>query len=188
MKNELKAYLITDPNYYTNDINLFRKKLINVLEKNKIDIICFRDKESSNFEELALVFVEVCKDYNIQKILINSDFKLAKKLGAHGVHLNSMQFENIKEAKQLNLFTIISCHNFTDIKKAQNSNANAITYSPIFETPNKGEPLGIDKFNHTLDLYEDIDIIALGGIIDDKQVEEIAKTKAYAFASIRYFI
>lgn len=188
MNDELKAYLITDPNYYSSNIELFKKNLIKALERNKIDIICFRDKESTNFEELASIFVEVCKDYNIEKILINSDFKLAKKLGAHGVHLNSKQFESIKEAKQLDLFVIISCHNFTDIEKAQKSHANAISYSPIFKTPNKGEPLGVNKLKQVLDIYEDIDIIALGGIIDDNQISQIAKTKAYAFASIRYFI
>lgn len=188
MNHKLKAYLITDPNYYSNNIELFRMNLIKVLEKNKIDIICFRDKESSNFEELASIFVEICKDYNIEKILINSDFKLAKKLGAHGVHLNSKQFKYIKEAKHLDLFVIISCHNFVDIEKAQKSYVNAITYSPVFNSPNKGEPLGINRFKQALELYEDIDVIALGGIVEDSQIEQIAKTKAYAFASIRYFI
>jgi len=188
MNNELKTYLITDPKYYSNNIDLFKKNLIKALEKNKIDIICFRDKESSNFEELASVFVKVCKEYKIAKILINSDFKLAKKLAADGVHLNSMQFANIKEAKQLDLFIIISCHNFTDIEKAHKLHVNAITYSPIFKTPDKGEPLGMTRFKQALDLYEDINIIALGGIIDDEQIATIRKTKAYAFSSIRYFI
>ncbi|KAB7887964.1 thiamine phosphate synthase [Poseidonibacter ostreae] len=188
MNNELKAYLITDPKYYSNNSDLFKKNLTKVLERNKIDIICFRDKESSNFEELAKVFIEVCKRFNIEKILINSDYKLAKQLGANGVHLNSKQFENIKEAKHLDLYVIISCHNFAEIEKAQKAHVNAITYSPIFKTPNKGEPLGINKFKQTLELYEDIDIIALGGIIDKEQISQIEKTKAYGFASIRYFI
>lgn len=188
MNKELKTYLITDPQYYSNNPKKFKRTLIKVLEKNKIDIICFRDKESSNFEELATIFVEVCKDKNIERILINSDFKLAKKLNAHGVHLNSKQFGDIKKAKQLDLFVIISCHNFDEIEKAQNLKVEALTYSPIFKTPNKGKPLGIEKFNEAIDLYKDSNIIALGGIIDNKQVAEITKTKAYAFASIRYFI
>ena len=188
MNNDLKSYLITDPKYYSNDIKIFREYLTKVLEKNKIDMICFRDKESKNFEELAIVFVEVCKSFNIKKILINSDFKLAKKLEVNGVHLNSTQFDEIKKAKSLDLFVIISCHNIEDIQKAQRVNADAITYSPIFETPNKGKPLGIDKFKEIAALYKDIRIIALGGIIENIQVKQIAKTKAYAFASIRYFI
>ena len=188
MNNNLKYYLITDPKYYSNDIKIFKEYLKKILEKNKVDIICFRDKESKNFEKLALAFAEVCKSFNIQNILINGNYKLAKKLKVNGVHLNSTQFEEISKAKSLNLFVIISCHNTEDIQKAQKAQADAITYSPVFETPNKGKPLGIDKFKEVVTLYKDIRIIALGGIINNIQVKQIDKTKAYAFASIRYFI
>lgn len=188
MNKKLKSYLISDPTYYTNNPEQFEKYLINVLEKKSIDIACFRDKQSENFEQLASIFVKVCKDFNIEKILINTDLKLAEKLGANGVHLNSKQFKKIKEAKDLGLYVIISCHNLQDIKKAQELKVNAITYSPIFKTPNKGEAKGIQKFEEVLNLFKNMNIIALGGIINDKQIEQIAKTKAYAFASIRYFV
>lgn len=188
MKNELKTYLITDPKYYTNNTNQFKKNLTKALEKNKIDITCFRDKESSNFKELASIFVEVCKSFKIKKVLINSNLELAKDLKTTGVHLNSKQFNKIKEAKDLGLFVIISCHNKEDIEKAKKLNVDAITYSPVFRTPNKGEPLGIKKFEEVVNLYKDMNIIALGGIINDKEIAQIKKTKAYAFASIRYFI
>jgi thiamine-phosphate pyrophosphorylase len=46
----------------------------------------------------------------------------------------------------------------------------------------------LNLLQEVLDLHEDINIIALGGIIDNKQTAMIAETKAYAFASIRYFI
>ena len=36
-------YLITDPDYYDNNEQIFKKKLIRVL-KIKVDIACFRDK------------------------------------------------------------------------------------------------------------------------------------------------
>lgn len=188
MENNLVQYLITDPQYYSNNQELFRKNLKKILKKNKIDIACFRDKISSNFEELATLFVQICKEFNIKNILINGDYKLAKKIGATGVHLTSNQFDKIKEAKDLDLYVIISCHNLRDIEKAQRSYANVVTYSPIFSTPNKGEPVGINSLKQALSIYEDIDIIALGGIIDKKQIEQISKTKAYGFASIRYFI
>lgn len=188
MKNELKTYLITDPKYYTNNTNQFKENLTKALEKNKVDIACFRDKQSSNIEELASIFVEVCKSFKIEKILINSNLTLAKDLKATGIHLNSKQFNKIKEAKNLGLFVIISCHNKEDIEKAKDLNVDAITYSPVFRTPNKGEPLGIKKFEEVVNLYKNMNIIALGGIINDKEIAQIKKTKAYAFASIRYFI
>lgn len=69
-----------------------------------------------------------------------------------------------------------------------NSHINAITYSPIYKSPNKGEPKGIDNLKQVVNIYEDVNIIALGGIINDEQVSQIKKAKAFGFASIRYFI
>ena len=181
-------YLITDPKYYTNDEKKFEEILINILDKRQIDIACFRDKESKNYEELAKIFIKVCKDFQIKEILLNTDYKLALKLKATGVHLNSMQFENIKDAKELKLNTIISCHTYEDIQKAIDYNCDTITFSPIFNTPNKGEPKGVLKLKEAIDLYKDINIIALGGIVNEEQIKQVEETKAYAFASIRYFI
>lgn len=188
MQNDLISYLITDPKYYSNNSSLFEKNLKKALLKKRVDIACFRDKTSENFEELAQIFIKVCKELNIEKYLINSDYNLAHSLGATGVHLNSQQFDNIKDAKALNLYVIISCHDYKDIEKAQKFHANAITYSPIFKTPNKGEPKGTANLTQTIAIYEDIDIIALGGIVDEEHINKISKTKAFGFASIRYFI
>lgn len=186
-KEPLKQYLITDPDYYTNNVVTFENKLREVLEKNQIHIACFRDKTSKNYEELARVFVTVCQEYKIEKILLNENLPLAKELGC-GIHLTSKQFEYIKEAKNKDMYVIISCHSIHEIEKAQQAFVNAVTYSPIFETPNKGEPKGMEKFRKAVRIYEDLDIIALGGIISQKEVNLISKTRAYGFASIRYFL
>ena len=181
-------YLITDPKYYTNDKKKFKKILINVLNKQQIDIACFRDKESSNFQEIAKIFIKICKEKDIKKILLNGDYLLAHKLNASGVHLTSTQFDDISKAKELGLYVIISCHTFEDIEKAIINQADAITYSPIFETPNKGTPKGIEILKEVVDKFPNINIIALGGIINAEQIEQISKTKAYGIASIRYFV
>ena len=181
-------YLITDPKYYTNDEKKFEEILINVLDKHQIKITCFRDKESSNFKELAKIFIKICKEKDIKKILLNGDYLLAHKLNATGVHLTSTQFDDILKAKELGLYVIISCHTFEDIQKAIDYKADEVTYSPIFETPNKGTPKGIEVLKEAIDKYNNINIIALGGIINEKQIEQISKTKAYGFASIRYFV
>ncbi len=188
MRDDLISYLITDPKYYSNDKNVFERNIRRVLKIKKVDIACFRDKESENFKEIAKVFIKVCKEFNIEKILINGHYKLAKKLGASGVHLTSSQFEKIKKAKDLDLYTIISCHNYDDIEKAQNLYADAITFSPIFHSPNKSEAKGIHILKEATSIYEDTNIIALGGIIDDEHITKISNTKAFGFASIRYFI
>ena len=93
----------------------------------------------------------------------------------------------IKEAKNQNLFTIISTHTFKEIEKAQKFGADAVTFSPIFYTPNKGKPKGVKELKKAITTFPDIKIIALGGIVSDKEVLQIQRTGAYGFASIRYF-
>ena len=181
-------YLITDPKYYTNDEKEFEEILINSLDKQQIDIACFRDKESSNFKEIAKIFIKICKEKNIKEILLNGNYLLAHKLNASGVHLTSAQFDDILKAKELGLYVIISCHTFEDIQKAIDYQADAVTYSPIFDTPNKGVPKGIETLKEVINKYPNINIIALGGIINDEQIEQISKMKAYGIASIRYFV
>lgn len=188
MKTQILSYLITDPKYYSNDPILFKEKLENILSKEHVHMACFRDKTSKNFVKLAKIFVDVCKKFNIEKILINGDYELAKELNATGVHLRSDQFDKIKKAKELDLYVIISCHNYKDMDNAQKLHVNSVTYSPIFETPNKGEPKGISSLREAIRDYEDLDIIALGGIINSEHIDKISKTGAHGFASIRYFI
>jgi len=187
MINNFLSYMISDPKYYSNNLRQFEKKLREVLKSKKIDIACFRDKTSNNTKELAKIFIRVCKEFHIDKILLNENYKLAKKLGVFGVHLTSKQFNKIEKAKDSNLYTIISCHNCKDLQNASKAGVNAVTYSPIFETPNKGKAKGIEKLKKVTRTYEHLNIIALGGITSKEQIKLISKTKAYGFASIRYF-
>ncbi|PHR71818.1 MAG: thiamine phosphate synthase [Arcobacter sp.] len=183
----MKSYLITDPLYYGNTRNKLLEILNHTLRVNKPNYVCFRDKSSKNYEELAKIFVDTCKNNKTENILLNQEYLLAHKLEAHGVHLTSKQFNHIKEAKALNLFVIISCHTEEDIKKAIILKADAVSYSPIFDTPNKGKNKGIEELIRICNTYE-IKVFALGGIITKEHLQEIKKSKAYGFASIRYFI
>ncbi|WP_375722733.1 thiamine phosphate synthase [Arcobacter sp. KX21116] len=186
MNQTFNYYLITDPKYYTNDKNIFKEKLEDILTNKRVDMACFRDKESSNYEELANIFINTCKRFNIKQIILNENLDLAIKLNC-GIHLTSKQFDKIKIAKEANLYTIISCHNEEDIKKAIQEKAEAITYSPIFPTPNKGEPKGVKVLENIQKKYN-IKIIALGGIINDLQIKQIQDCQVHGFASIRYFV
>lgn len=183
----MKSYLITDPNIYSSNITTFEKHLNSVIINNNIDFICFRDKQSSNYEQLANSYVKIAKNNNIQNIYINTYINLAISLNITGVHLSSKQFDKIQYAKQNNLKVIISCHNEEDINNAIKSNVDYITYSPIFDTPNKGDPKGIDNLEFILNKYPKVKIFALGGIISKKDVDIINNTNSYGFASIRYF-
>jgi thiamine-phosphate pyrophosphorylase len=184
----MKSYLITDPNIYTNNTNIFRNILTKILKYNQIDYICFRDKQSLNYIQLAKSFVNIAKNNNIQNIFINQYIDLAISFQATGVHLTSNQFDKISYVKNMNLKVIISCHNEDDIQKAISSKVDYITYSPIFNTPNKGKAIGLAKLSYIVQKYKSIKIFALGGITNNENIKLIKQSKSYGFSSIRYFI
>jgi len=183
------SYFITDPDEYGSTVTAFEQSLRSTLSQHHIDIVCFRDKTSPNKKELAKVFLDICREFNIKKVLINSDLSLCEELGFDGIHLNSLQFETLLKINKKKLFTIISCHTEDEIVKAKEFNANAITYSPIFFKEFKGEPKGIANLKRIVKKYqnEDFHIYGLGGIITKNNVLDIQKTNAKGFASIRYF-
>lgn len=187
MPKSFHHYLITDPHYYGNTPSDLKEQLKRVFQSKRVNMACFRDKSTSNYEVMAKAFIQTCQENNIEKILLNEQYELAIKLQAHGVHLTSQQFDVISLCKQHHLYVIISCHTQEEIAKAQALKADAVTYSPIFETPNKGEPKGVKSLESMLLKYS-VPIIALGGITTHEHVEAIEKTNAYGFASIRYFL
>ena len=181
----MKSYFITDPQYYKN-LNSLRHLLHKVYKTHNPDFACFRDKISKNYKPQAEIFSKITKSYGI-KGLINSNIYLAKFYNFYGVHLTSQDFNKIREAKELKLFTIISTHSLEEALKVQKLGADAITFSPIFQTPNKGKPKGIDELRRVLEKIK-IKCFALGGIIDENHIKECKATNCYGFASIRYFL
>jgi len=177
-------YCITDPKYYGNTTTELEKKLKKIIKKNSIDFICFRDKSSPNFHELAKAFR---KSLTKEKAFLNGDYLLAAKLHFDGVHLTSTQFDLIQKAKALHLQVIISTHTREEISQAIALGADYVTYSPIFATPNKGIPKGLADLKETIDTIP-AKIIALGGITAKEQIQNVENAGAYGFASIRYFI
>ncbi|MDC0932299.1 thiamine phosphate synthase [Arcobacteraceae bacterium] len=183
------SYFITDPIEFGDTPIEFEKSLRNTLDNHNIDIVCFRDKTSLNKKELAQICLKICRDYNIKKVLINSDIELCKELGFDGIHLNSLQFDCLEEFSNSKLFTIISCHTEEEVSFSQKFRTDAVTYSPIFYKEKKGAPKGIQNLQNIVHKYQTptFSIFALGGIITNDHIEEIIKSHAKGFASIRYF-
>jgi thiamine-phosphate pyrophosphorylase len=186
----LVSYLITDPKYYSSDIDTFEKNLSCIYKSHqryKINLACFRDKTSKNFDLLAKSFVKITNSFNI-KTIINSNINIAYKLNANGVHLTSKQFDLIKKAKEKNLYTICSTHTIQEVHKAYSLGADAITYSPIFCSKYSYKEKGIKGLQKLILENIPIDIFALGGIISQEQIKLLEQNNINNFASIRYFL
>jgi len=176
------AYAISDPSTLTfqtlnSDIKRF---------STKSTMIVYRDKSSKVYRENAQKFIIEASKFSFDKILLHTDYKLAHRLGAEGVHLKSTQQKDIVIAKMLGLFVIISTHSEEEALIAQELGADMVTFSPIFATPNKGEPKGLKELKRVSNIL-DIPLIALGGIITKEHIALCQKNGADGFASIRWF-
>ncbi len=179
------SYLITDPKYYTQDLDQFEKNFTLHARAHKPDFALLRDKDNKDYKNLSKLFVFLCDSLDV-KSFIHSDVDLALSLKAYGVHLPFSLISHLKKAKENNLFSIVSTHSLQEALQAQEMGANAITYSPIFDTPNKGKPVGLEKLKEIIDKIR-INCFSLGGIVSPLHVKECLHVNPYGFASIRYF-
>lgn len=175
----IKSYLITDPRLFGKTPNTLVESLSVAIEKHSPDYICLRDKTASDYESLALAVIKLHS-----QVLLHSDVDLAIKLGAFGIHLTAAQFDEISRAKEAGLFVIASTHSYEEAVKAKE--ADAITYSPIFHSPNKGIPKGLEDLKEITGKIN-TKIFALGGILSAEQIKQVETCGVYGFASIRYF-
>ena len=182
----MKKYLITSREFYTDSPAVFRKILHERLVKHLPDFALYRDKSNPRYKELASHFVQTCSQFENVKSFIHADADLAKSLNATGVHLTSTQFEQIEYAKSLNLEVAVSAHTHEEVLNAEEKGADYATYSPIFASPNKGEPKGVEDLKDLL-AKTDMKVFALGGIVSEEQVDFVERSGVYGFASIRYF-
>jgi thiamine-phosphate pyrophosphorylase len=173
------AYAITDKS------NFSFSKIKDDLKRisKKANFILYRDKTNPNYKNNAKKFVKIAKEFDFEKIFIQNDIDLALELGV-SIHFSSSNISKIEKAKAFDLFVIASCHNKEEIKLA--SKADMITLSPLFKTPNKGTPLGKERFKELIS-FSKVPVIALGGIVSKEQINFALDLGAVGFASIRYF-
>ncbi|MFT7880051.1 MAG: thiamine phosphate synthase [Sulfurimonas sp.] len=176
------SYAITDPSTLSFDhLDSYLSHI-----KGSADMVLFRDKENRDYSDHAKIFIEAARRYRFDKVLLHNDITLAKALKADGVHLSSDRREEIPLAKAEGLFVIISAHSLNEIESAEALGADMVTFSPIFTTPGKGEPVGLEKLAQVSSAVN-IPVIALGGILTQEQINACREAGAEGFASIRYF-
>jgi len=100
------------------------------------------------------------------KISISDDVEFALQIGAHGIHVAAdADLHHIRVAAP-NLIMGVHCHSPAEVARAQTSNADYVTLSPIFATASKpgyGPALGLETLRQTAQAHT-IPILALAGI------------------------
>lgn len=187
----LQAYFITSTNLYkTKSPELFEFHLENISLHYHIDKACFRDNSFDVPTSMIDIFTKWCKKHRIQSFinLANTTLSIefAKTYELDGVHIKGKSLDTAKKVLSEKLATFYSAHCVNEGKKALDMGIDFITLSPIFNTPNKGTPLGVE-YLYQLDPIIKNHTFALGGIIDTKHIQQIQKSGIKGFASIRYF-
>lgn len=191
MKNFPLIYLIT--NGELNVQNFSRRKsqtleLIEVAVQNNISLIQIREKELSArlVFELAREASEITRDSGT-KLLLNDRADIALAANADGVHLTSrsLSCHTIRRNFPIDFLIGVSTHTIKEAEEAKKQEANFVTFSPIFPTPNKSEPQGVDNLRKVCDKLKPFPVIALGGI-DAGNYPEVLKAGASGFAAIRF--
>jgi thiamine-phosphate pyrophosphorylase len=174
------AYAITDPS--TLHFNSIERDLERFSQK--ASMIVYRDKNNPEYAQYAQHFMSRAKGFD--KVLLHSDYLLAKEFNADGIHLTRTQFRDIAKAKALGLFVVVSTHTIEEAVSAEALGADMITFSPVFDTPDKGKAVGVNALIEVVELVH-IPVIALGGIITQGHIDSCVNAGAKGFASIRYF-
>lgn len=182
----MKQYLITDPLYYTTNPTTFAHELKRNLLQYKPDFACFRDKSFGDKQSLFDVFLRVARECHTIPFVNSMTYLPATPVC--GVHIASCHLSKIRELKRQGFQLCASCHNAEQMTQALGDGSDYITLSPLFSTPHKGEPLGIERFRELLSLVDASRVFALGGINSPDAVRLVSTLGLFGFASIRYFV
>jgi thiamine-phosphate pyrophosphorylase len=121
------------------------------------------------------------------RTIINGTADEARRLGAYGVHLSGDR-PDIGAARAIlgeGAWVSIPAHDDAAIERALVGRATAVLVSPIFATPGKGAPRGLEAISRARAIAGDrVRIIALGGI-DSRRAASCRAAGADGIAVIR---
>ena len=107
------------------------------------------------------------------KLVVNDRLDIALLLGADGVHLGRRSVP-VRAARELvgTAFVTRACHDLDEVLSSAAEGADGALLSPIFPSPGKGAPLGLEALSRAraaLDArrHERFRLFALGGVDAD---------------------
>ncbi|NPA53968.1 MAG: thiamine phosphate synthase [Aquificae bacterium] len=179
-----RFYAITDRKQFSKP---FEEQIKYILDKG-IRMFQLREKDlpSDELYSLAEKMADLLYGYDAI-FIINDRVDIALLVGANGVHLpeKSVPISSVKH-KFPDLIVGKSCHSVEGAIAAEKEGADYITFSPIFSSPGKGKPVGIEALKEVVSKVK-IPVYALGGI-KEENIEEVLQTGAYGIAGIRLFL
>ncbi len=121
-------------------------------------------------------------------LIVNDRLDIARALGLHHVHLRNDSV-SVSDARAMfareQAWLSVTCHHQKDFSDPRRAGADAWLVSPVYESPNKGTPLGLAGLQHLLATAPTgTTLLALGGVTSEN-VAELAHAGARGVAMIR---
>lgn len=135
--------------------------------KQGLKLIQIREKQlaSTDLKNFAEKVITLAAKYKA-KVLINSDIKLARQLGADGVHFTSAQLMQLQK-KPADSMVAASCHDALELAHAEKLGLDFVVLSPVKATKSHDDavPLGWHNFAQMIENCN-LPVYALGGMCE----------------------
>ena len=166
-------------------------KLTDIIEQaieGGVGTVQLREKDLSTYDLYCLAKeirgLTEKKDVNL---IINDRVDIAIAVDADGVHLGwqSLEIGIVRNMIGRDKLIGFSAHSLKEAERAENSGADYVTISPIFDTANKDyfiKPLGVDEIGK-IRAQIDVPVIALGGI-NENNISDVLENGADGIAVI----
>ena len=150
-----------------------------------VDFVQLRAKEL-DARELLRLGEAAAQVKESSKLLINDRLDVALACGADGVHLpsNRPPVSAYRAIAPPGFVISVSCHTQAEVERAAIEGADFAVLAPIFSTPGKGPPIGLDALR--LAVRVGIPVLALGGITRENAIT-CRDAGAAGIAAIRLF-
>ncbi|MFM9903614.1 MAG: thiamine phosphate synthase [Pyrinomonadaceae bacterium] len=161
--------------------------IVRVAVKEKVGLIQIREKQltARRVFELTIQAVGVTRETST-RLLVNDRADIALAAGADGVHLtaNSLGVDVIRDNFPKEFVIGASVHSLRTAEMAAQQGADFIVFAPVFKTPGKAAPHGLEALNDVCDALRPFPVLALGGV-DETNCESVLASGASGFAAIR---
>jgi thiamine-phosphate pyrophosphorylase len=121
------------------------------------------------------------------RLIVNERADIAISAGADGVHLPSRSLtpSAVRSFAPPEFVIGVSAHSLDDVLNARSEGADYAVFGPVFDTPGKGPPVGLEELGRVAEAAGDFPVLALGGI-DGSNYPEVLASGVSGFAAIRY--
>jgi len=130
-----------------------------------LKLVQVREKQLDEKElrELAARVIELAHAHGA-RVLVNGNLRLARELGADGVHLTSAQLKETRQRPELVLVGA-SCHDATELEQAHAVAADFVVLGPVLPTPTHPGAAGLGWARFAALLKDcPLPVYALGGL------------------------